>query len=71
MSAYRKIEVERQEMNRHFDQRIKELQSSCAHEELTDWLVSKISWYGPTKYVQLCKNCQDVINRKTVDEFCY
>jgi FPC/CPF motif-containing protein YcgG len=55
MSEYRRLEDERMakvsEINAEYRQRIKELQESCQHPNLTGWL------QGDGQKVRMCKEC--------------
>ena len=65
-SEHSKIEQERAAANREFDRRICELQESCPHEELTDWL------QGYERRVRMCVRCHKYVEMKsTARRWCY
>ncbi len=52
---FHKIEKLRQEMNKYYDSLVRELQDTCPHEELTNWMI------GHNSDVRLCKRCMKTI----------
>ena len=53
------------ELKEEFDEKVKDLQSKCKHEDVSDWIVE---WYAvahPTGWqVKMCNICDKMVARK-------
>jgi hypothetical protein len=55
-----------QKLYTEYQEKLKQLQQSCPHDKLSDWMEE---WWAPghaTDFeVRVCENCEEVVSRKT------
>ena len=59
------------ELKKEFDEKVKDLQSNCKHEDVSDWIVE---WWAAAHatgwQVKRCNICNKVVARKTICSDC-